>query len=43
MGRFAINSRNPPTFEVAVNRVVTQAAAKQLPDRANAGRAVRCK
>ena len=30
-------------FEVTVNRVVTQAPAKQLPDRANAGRAVRCK
>jgi hypothetical protein len=30
-------------FEVTVNRLVTQAQAKQLPDRANAGRAVRCK
>jgi hypothetical protein len=30
-------------FEVTVNRVVTQAAAKQLPDSANDGRAVRCK
>jgi hypothetical protein len=27
-------------FEVTVNRMVTQAPAKQLPDRANAGRAV---
>jgi len=37
------NGRKPSTFKVVVNRVVTQAPAKQLPDRANAGRAVRCK
>ena len=37
------NGRKPSTFKVAVNRVVTPAPAKQLPDRANAGRAVRCK
>jgi hypothetical protein len=33
----------PSTFKVTVNHVVTPAPAKQLPDRANAGRAVRCK
>ena len=37
------NGRKPSTFKVAVNRVVTPAPAKQLPDRANADRAVRCK
>jgi hypothetical protein len=30
MGRFEINSRKPATFEVAVNRVVSQTLAENL-------------